>query len=925
MSKNPFDIICLNETFCDSSVSDEELSLPEYTIVRRDRNRHGGGVAMYIRNNLTFIRRNDLEADDVECLWVELKCKLRQPVLISSIYRPPSSSVDFLDKINYIIDRASCECKEMIVLGDFNFDVSQDDGRSSNLITTCFEAYQMTQLINDPTRVTESTQTIIDLIFSSHPERVSESGVLPVHISDHYLVYGLHHWKVPKKTNRSINFRCFNDIETNAFQDDLLYAPWEQVYSCQDVNEAWSTWHSLFMAIINHHAPIKSKRIRGASLPWLDGDILKLMRQRDCASKLAKRSGSQDDWNAYKKLRNITTEKIRSRKSEYFKSTIEENKGNSSILWKKLKDVLPNKQKMIPKSIVTNDGKIFDDLTDIADAFNEHFSTIGSRMASNAPQYELEENDTYYPAIDLPDGKCSLPEITEDYVKKQILSMSVGKTTGPDGISVKMIKLACPYITRSLTYILNLSIRCGQYPSEWKHALVSPIHKGGDKCNTTNFRPISILPIISKILERWVHSVVYSYLDESNLIPSCQSGFRPLHSTETTLHDITNKCLQAMEHGKMTGTVFIDLSKAFDSVNHEILLEKLEKLNMSASVLNWFKSYLSERSQSVNLEGNISKALPLNTGVPQGSILGPLLFIIYTSDLPYCIPKECNLFMYADDSTLTCSSSNVDEIQNNLNTALAKIYNWCARNKLTINASKTKSMLIGTKQKVHGVGLNVTIAGNSVVKVDHCKCLGVIIDESLSWGPHVEYVKKTVSCKMGMLKRIRDYVPQSSLKSLFVSLVMPSLDYCSTVWGGRYISHVNVLNQCLKRAARMILRCEFSTPSADMFSKLNWMSFSERVEYKKAILVHKCVNKTTALYMTNMFTPLTQTRVTRQSTEMSLKVPFAKKECYASSFAVTGSVIWNNLHVQLRTMTSLNSFKSELRKTFTGNTANTSN
>ena len=188
MSKNPFDIICLNETFCDSSVSDEEISLPEYTIVRRDRNRHGGGVAMYIRNNLTFIRRNDLETDDVECLWIELKCKQRQPVLISSIYRPPSSSVDFLDKINYIIDRASCECKEMIVSGDFNFDVSQDNDGSSNPIITCFEAFQMTQLIKDPTRVTESTQTIIDLIFSSHPERLSESGVLPVHISDHYLV-----------------------------------------------------------------------------------------------------------------------------------------------------------------------------------------------------------------------------------------------------------------------------------------------------------------------------------------------------------------------------------------------------------------------------------------------------------------------------------------------------------------------------------------------------------------------------------------------------------------------------------------------------------------------------------------------------------------------------------------------------------------
>ena len=177
----------------------------------------------------------------------------------------------------------------------------------------------------------------------------------------------------------------------------------------------------------------------------------------------------------------------------------------------------------------------------------------------------------------------------------------------------------------------------------------------------------------------------------------------------------------------MTGTVFIDLSKAFDSVNHEIILGKLEQSNMSTSVINWFKSYLYERSQSVTVGGNISKSRPLNTGVPQGSILGPLLFIIYTSDLPLCLPLECKLFMYADDSTITCSSSNINEIENNLNTALGRIYDWCVRNKLAINATKTKSMLIGSKQKVCNTDLNVSIAGSSVVKVNYVKYLGVIL------------------------------------------------------------------------------------------------------------------------------------------------------------------------------------------------------
>ena len=305
---------------------------------------------------------------------------------------------------------------------------------------------------------------------------------------------------------------------------------------------------------------------------------------------------------------------------------------------------------------------------------------------------------------------------------------------------------------------------------------------------------------------------------------------------------------------------------------------------MSTSVINWFKSYLYERSQSVTIERNISKSLPLNTGVPQGSILGPLLFIIYTSDLPLCLPSECKLFMYADDSTITCSSSNINEIEDNLNTALGRIYDWCVRNKLIINANKTKSMLIGSKQKVHNTDLNVSIAGVSVAKVNDVKCLGVIIDESLSWGPHVEYVKKTVSSKLGMLNRIRNYVPQSSLHSLFVCLVSPSLDYCCTVWGGRYIYHDTMLNKCLKRAARIILQCAFLTPSADMFSKLNWLSFSERVKYRKTTLVFKCLNRMSPVYMTNLFTPLMHIRETRQSTHYGTDDSFCQKELLRLEF-----------------------------------------
>ena len=479
-----------------------------------------------------------------------------------------------------------------------------------------------------------------------------------------------------------------------------------------------------------------------------------------------------------------------------------------------------------------------------------------------------------------------------------------------------MIKKAAPFITKSLTHILNLSIRNEQYPKAWKHASVIPIHKGGDRCNACNYRPISILPIISKILERWIHSNMYSYLNENNFIPNCQSGFRPLHSTESTLSDLINECFQAMNHGKITGTVFLDFSKAFDCVDHTILLEKLEKLNMSISVINWFKSYLSDRSQTVNIGKHMSKPLPLSVGVPQGSILGPLLFIIYTYDLPFYVSEKCKIYMYADDSTLILSSESIAEIETGLNMSLDMIHRWSVKNKIKVNASKTKCMLIGSKKKISAHELSVHINNNPVHNVKSFKCLGVTIDETLSWNQHVEYVKKTVSSKLAMLKRIRDCVTQKHMHTLILSLVMPSLDYCCTVWGDRYASHNTALNKCLKRAARIILKCDFQTPSADMFKKLDWLAYPERVKYKKAVLVFKSINSLAPQYMASLFTPHVQIRETRQSAEKTLKIPFARKESYASSFAVTGAEIWNNLSAHLRTMSSVSLFKSALRQSY---------
>jgi retron-type reverse transcriptase len=276
----------------------------------------------------------------------------------------------------------------------------------------------------------------------------------------------------------------------------------------------------------------------------------------------------------------------------------------------------------------------------------------------------------------------------------QICNFSNSKSPGLDGFHVRLLKLAAPVICKSLAYICNLSLYTATFPHDWKRAKVTPIYKDGDKYDVCNYRPISVLPVISKILERAVHDQLYDYLTKFDVLNSNQSGFRKSHSTNTTLLDVSDYILHHMNDGKVTAAIFLDLKKAFDTVNHKILIDKLYLYGVKGKALDWFTSYLLHRSQIVNINASFSDPKNIDIGVPQGSILGPLLFIIYVNSLSDCVTCKC--VMYADDTTLLCSSSDPDSLQSELNSN-NNIAIWFQNNQLTLNIKKTKLMLFGTK------------------------------------------------------------------------------------------------------------------------------------------------------------------------------------------------------------------------------------
>ena len=378
----------------------------------------------------------------------------------------------------------------------------------------------------------------------------------------------------------------------------------------------------------------------------------------------------------------------------------------------------------------------------------------------------------------------SLQETTSEDICNLIRRMPTNKASGIDGISARLLKEAAPTVSRTLADIINMSLTKGIFPSDWKQANITPIHKEGSKTDPNNYRPISILSTVSKIIEKIVSKQVYDYLNSNEILNKFQSGFRPLHSTVTALLDATNDWYLNIDDGQINAVLFLDLKKAFDTVDHTILLKKLKHYGLDNSALKWFESYLSDRKQVTTIANNTSHFCHIKCGVPQGSTLGPLLFLIYINDLPNC-KLVAKTRLYADDSNLTFSAKNVIEVQELINKDLQKVHVWLRANKLTLNVSKTKYMLMGTRQKISSIPSEPVIKINSenILRVNKYKSLGVTLDETLSWDKHIAEIFKKVSKGLGALKRIRPYVPQSTLVTVYNTIILPYFDYCSTVWG----------------------------------------------------------------------------------------------------------------------------------------------
>ena len=662
------------------------------------------------------------------------------------------------------------------------------------------------------------------------------------------------------------------------------------------------------------HAPLRMKRVRTRrNIPWLNKNSKKLMFERDKLKLKAIKSNSTLDWNAYKTARNVVSCTLQKDKQLYYSNLLYKYKHNPKESWQTINRILGRGHNKSSISSIRQNDNIISGSNEIAETFNEYFSTIRDKIANS-----VDSGNTHFSSyISKSSTTFEFDTVSVDKVLHSFHALSSSKAIGVDKIPIKVLKLSIAIIAPSMTKLFNYAIQNGVFPRDWKVAKVIPLHKKGPKNLLDNYRPISILPAISKAFESILYEQLHGYLSNASILSKCQFGFRRYHSTTTALLDSTNQWYSNMDKGLLNIVAFLDLKKAFDTIDHEILIEKLNMYGVKRHSLGLLESYITNRSQKCFINGTLSHSKPIKCGIPQGSILGPLFFLVYINDLPNCL-EYCTPRMFADDTTLTVCGKSTHEISSAMNHDLNNVNDWLMANKLCLNLSKTEYMLIGSRHSINNLVDNpcISVDGELLNRVIVTESLGIHIDQFLSWDFYIEKLTKKISSGIGAISRLKPFACRNTLISAYNALVQTYFDYCCEVWDpiGSILS--NKLQTLQNRAARIIMGYpnEHGCSEAAL-TALGWKTLKERRFESKARLMYKIIHGFAPTALTEIFSSASVVRphdYNLRNSDMKLNLPFPKTEYLKKSISFNGVKLWNDLPIEVRNAESLGIFKSLL-------------
>ena len=494
------------------------------------------------------------------------------------------------------------------------------------------------------------------------------------------------------------------------------------------------------------------------------------------------------------------------------------------------------------------------------------------------------------------------------------MSLDESKSPGSYDIPIKMVKYLSNPLANILSDLINESFSSGVHPSLLKFAKVIPIYKAKSRLDVSNYRPISLLPIFNKIFEKLMHKRLTSSLEKHNVLFSHQFGFQKNKSTTQAILDLCNQLTMALDKKEISCCIFLDFAKAFDTVDHKILLDKLNHYGIRGSALNWFRSYLSSRTQKVCINGILSEPNFISHGVPQGSVLGPLLFLLYINDLPSC-SNILKFHLFADDTSIFFSHTNAKDLESIVNQELKIVSTWLSANRLTLNVDKSNFLIISNKKKTSSA-IDIRIDDVSIKEKDYIKYLGVLIDNKLNWKQHAQYVNMKISKGIGILAKMRHFVQTDVLRQLYHVFFSPHIRYGLINWGSASKCATTKLSQCLKKVIRIMTFADYKAKSNPLFSKLGLLNFENLYKLEAAKFMYDISNNNLTSTICDLFqkTKARHSYKTRQATKNKFSFPLITTECRKKFITFDGVKIWNEIPLEIRSMSSKNLFKKYLHK-----------
>lgn len=895
-------IILVSETKISSTQIPFDINIDTYNFYHNDTNTKAGGVGIYIQKCITTSIRQDLEIqinEQCENLWIEILNNKGPKTVIGVIYRHPDPNIsNFQKAFTDTLETLQTQNTVYYIGGDFNIDLQKQNTNKIRRYISDIHSAGSCLPINQPTRYTPHSQpATLDHFYTNILNKHIIPSIIEYDISDHLPIALLIPHGTLQQTNTTFKKRDTRNFRVDQFLNDLdnsLSTTFCQLPENALLEDEFKLFTTTFLKILDQHAPLRTqtrKEQRLKKKTWITSGILKSIKTKNRMLKTHYQSNNTKKIEIYKKYNNHLTRLKKASKQLTYQQHIN-NANSSAQTWKIIKKIANNAKSPQQIKQITVNGQILTEPKEIAQSLNQHFTTIGESLASRITHTNASFKDYLKGSIV---NSFYLSPTNDFEIKKYINILKQNKAEGPHHLPIHFFKLSTDIIAPYLTYLYNKCFTTFEIPQFLKITNITPIPKNKNPTQASDFRPISITPVLSKLLEKLIIFQLNKFLTKHNIISQHQFGFRKNHTTALLTADLYENMLNSTDQGKYHCTVFMDLSKAFDTVDHNILITKLQHYGIRGGPLNLLKNFITNRLTSTKFLNEQSNHSIAKYGLPQGCILSPVLFQIYTNDLPTITNIPCK--MYADDSIFFCSENSLGPLQQTMNMELVKITHWMSANKLSLNIDKTHFMLI-EKRKSPATNFKLQINNTYLHRANTVRYLGIHFDDKLTWKNHIAVVEAKISQSIGMLYKIRKYLNSHTLKILYHALIHSHLQYGSINWGRACKSHLVHLQALQNKAIRAITHSTIYTHIIPLFKEQNILQIKHITELEILKYMHKYQNGLLPSAFKNLLHPIADvhTHHTRLHDSQNFFLPTVLTNSGQKQIKFLGPKLWETIH-----------------------------